>query len=347
MTMLPGSAVATAKSVYMSAARGRISTQFPIVASPLSSMPSLTIFDRVGKKRQRSRAATKPDWAEYEYLRAEVAKRLVDRLEDIMRDFPQALELGAYGPHIAQEVNAVKGLNGKGGAGGIETLVRCGLTEEGLLPASMTSKSVTQEGDAKILNLVGDEEHLPFSPASFDLIVSNLSLHWINDLPGAMNQAREVLKPDGVFLASMFGGNTLKELRVAFQLAEQEREGGISPHVSPSAHVADCGSLLQAAGFALPTVDVDTITVSYPDALVLMEHLQGMGESSAILTRRPYVSRETFLAAAAIYQVGRGATASTDVIILSKTLSIRPPPPPRTSTRRRTAPCPRPSRWSI
>jgi len=112
MTMLPRSAVATAKSMYMSAARGRISTQFPIVASPLSSMPSLTIFDRVGKKRQRSRAATKPDWAEYEYLRAEVAKRLVDRLEDIMRDFPQALELGAYGPHIAQEVNAVKGLNG-------------------------------------------------------------------------------------------------------------------------------------------------------------------------------------------------------------------------------------------
>lgn len=222
------------------------------------------------------------------------------------------------------------------------------MTEEGLLPASMTSKSVTQEGNAKILNLLGDEEHLPFSPASFDLIVSNLSLHWINDLPGAMTQARDVLKPDGVFLASMFGGNTLKELRVAFQLAEQEREGGISPHISPSAHVADCGSLLQAAGFALPTVDVDTITVSYPDALVLMEHLQGMGESSAILTRRPYVSRETFLAAAAIYQVGRGGKqAPTLSFSPRRSVFVLPPPFPRTSTRRRTAPCPRPSRWSI
>jgi len=133
-----------------------------------------------------------------------------------------------------------------------------------------------------------------------------------------MTQACQALKPDGVLLASMLGGNTLKELRIALQLAEQEREGGISPHISPAAHVADCGALLQAAGFALPTVDVDTITVYFPDALVLMEHLQGMGESSAILTRRPYVSRETFLAAAAIYQVrreggrerGRGTTTA-------------------------------------
>jgi len=119
-----------------------------------------------------------------------------------------------------------------------------------------------------------------------------------------MRQACQALKPDGVLLASMLGGNTLKELRIALQLAEQEREGGISPHVSPAAHVADCGALLQAAGFALPTVDVDTLIVNFPDALVLMEHLQGMGESSAILTRRQHVSRETFLAAAAIYQVG-------------------------------------------
>jgi NADH dehydrogenase [ubiquinone] 1 alpha subcomplex assembly factor 5 len=112
---------------------------------------------------------------------------------------------------------------------------------------------------------------------------SNLSLHWVNDLPQAMTQVRGVLKPDGVFLASMLGGTSLRELRIALQLAETEREvgkerrvggdkrgltlirqGGVSPHISPAAHVADCGSLLQAAGFALPTVDVDTITVSRP-----------------------------------------------------------------------------------
>lgn len=193
----------------------------------------------------------------------------------------------------------------EGGAGGIEQLVRCGIAEEGLLQQLSTkdeTKKKNEKVDVQVLDLLADEEHLPFPPASFDLIISNLSLHWINDLPSAMGQACQVLKPDGVFLASMLGGSTLKELRVALQLAEQEREGGISPHISPAAHVADCGSLLQAAGFALPTVDVDTVTVMYPSALVLMEHLQGMGESSAILTRRSHVSKETFLAAAAIYQ---------------------------------------------
>ncbi len=264
-------------------------------------MPSMTIFDRAGKKRQRARAGAAANWQEYDYLRAEVAKRLVDRLEDIMREFPQALELGTFGPHIAQEVRAVKGLNGTGGAGGIERLVRCGVVEQGLvLPPPAAAEGA--EGDVQVMDLLADEESLPFAPASFDLVVSNLSLHWVNDLPGAMRQAHDVLKPDGVFLASMLGGHTLKELRVALQLAEHEREGGISSHISPAAHVADCGGLLQAAGFALPTVDVDTVTVTYPNALVLMEHLQGMGESNAILTRRPYVSRETFLAAAAIYQ---------------------------------------------
>lgn len=259
----------------------------------------MNIFDRAGKKRQRARASLASNWPEYDYLRAEVAKRLVDRLEDIMREFPEALELGAYGPHVAKEICAVQGLSGKGGAGGIERLVRCGVTEQGLL---LPSSSHSSSSPLKILPVLADEEHLPFSPQSFDLIISNLSLHWINDLPHAMRQACQALKPDGVLLASMLGGNTLKELRIALQLAEQEREGGISPHVSPAAHVADCGALLQAAGFALPTVDVDTLIVNFPDALVLMEHLQGMGESSAILTRRQHVSRETFLAAAAIYQ---------------------------------------------
>lgn len=282
-------------------AAARAASRRPHSSSPrlgFSSMPSMTIFDRAGKKRQRARAGAAANWQEYDYLRAEVAKRLVDRLEDIMREFPHALELGTFGPHIAQEVRAVKGLNGTGGAGGIERLVRCGVVEQGLVPPAAEGA----EGEVQVMDLLADEESLPFAPASFDLVVSNLSLHWVNDLPGAMRQAQAVLKPDGVFLASMLGGHTLKELRVALQLAEQEREGGISSHISPAAHVADCGGLLQAAGFALPTVDVDTVTVTYPNALVLMEHLQGMGESNAILTRRPYVSRETFLAAAAIYQ---------------------------------------------
>src|SRR5687767_9310473 len=107
----------------------------------------------------------------------------------------------------------------------------------------------------KPIRIVGDEEFVPFKAKSLDLIFSSLSLHWINDLPGTLIQIRHTLKEDGLFLAAMLGENTLIELRNSFFLAEQEREGGLSPHVSPFAGVADMGNLLTRAGFALPTVD--------------------------------------------------------------------------------------------
>jgi SAM-dependent methyltransferase len=152
------------------------------------------------------------------------------------------------------------------------------------------------------LRLAADEEALPFADASFDLALSCLSLHWVNDLPGALVQLRRALKPDGLFLAAMLGAGTLDELRGAWVEAESAEEGGVSPRVSPFADLADAAALLQRAGFALPVADADTITVTWPDPFALMRELRGMGETNAAEGRRRAPSRRgTLLAAAAAY----------------------------------------------
>lgn len=148
-----------------------------------------------------------------------------------------------------------------------------------------------------------DEESLPWGPGTFDLVLSSLSLHWINDLPGVLTQINHVLKPDCPFLGAMLGGDTLFELRTSLQLAEQERRGGISPRVSPLADVRDCGGLLQKAGFKMLTVDVDDIIVDYPNTFELMKDLQHMGESNAIVGREMgAIGRDVLLANEAIYR---------------------------------------------
>jgi SAM-dependent methyltransferase len=168
-----------------------------------------------------------------------------------------------------------------------------------------------------------DEEALPFSPASFDLVVSALSLHWVNDLPGALVQIRAALEPDGLFLAALLGGDTLRELRLALLEAESAIEGGASPRVSPFADLRDAAGLLQRAGFALPVADSDTLTVTWADPLALMRELRGMGETNAVAARRKEVARrETLFAASARYQAQFGTTdgripASFQVIYLA------------------------------
>lgn len=148
-----------------------------------------------------------------------------------------------------------------------------------------------------------DEETLPYEPGTFDLVLSSLSLHWINDLPGVLTQINNVLKPDCAFIGAMLGGDTLFELRTSLQLAEQERKGGISPRVSPLADVKDVGGLLQKAGFKMLTVDVDDIIVDYPDTFALMQDLQAMGEGNAILGREMGpIPRDILLAAEGIYR---------------------------------------------
>jgi SAM-dependent methyltransferase len=240
------------------------------------------IFDRRILRRHRERAAA--GIADHDFLIREVAERLLDRLEDIRRGFPLALDLGCHHGVVAERL---------GGRGGIETLVQADLS-----PA-MTRLAAARSG----LALAADEEALPFAAASLDLVLSVLSLHWVNDLPGSLLQIGRALKPDGLLLAAMIGGDSLKELRDALMRAEMEIEDGVSPRISPFADVRDMGGLLQRAGFALPVVDVDSLTVTYPSALALMRDLRGMGESGADRNRRHGMSRRaTLLRAAAIYE---------------------------------------------
>lgn len=235
----------------------------------------IILFERKTVRRHRDRAAA--TFADHDFLHREIADQLADRLRDVKRDFTTALDLG--GGHGTTAFDPTP-----------ETLVTADLSDRLLarMPAG--------------LRVSADEEVLPFAEGAFDLIASTLSLHWVNDLPGALVQIRRALKPDGLFLAAMLGGDTLIELRRAFLEAEAETTGGTSPHTSPVADVADAGALLQRAGFALPVIDTDTITVTYSDMFALMRELRGMGEANAVAARnRAGLRRDTVFAAAARY----------------------------------------------
>ena len=246
------------------------------------AMDAMQIFDRRALRRQRDRAAA--GLARHDALFREVAERVADRLDDVKRRFPLALDLGCHDGTLARLLGA---------RGGIETLVQADLS-----PA-MAAAARAQGHPA----LAADEEAQPFAAGSFDLVTSVLSLHWVNDLPGALIQIRRALKPDGLFLGALLGGETLRELRAALMQAELDLEGGAGPRVSPFADLRDAGGLLQRAGFALPVVDRDRITLAFPSALELMARLRGMGESNAVLARRRTLSRRgTLLRAAEIYQ---------------------------------------------
>ena len=151
--------------------------------------------------------------------------------------------------------------------------------------------------------VVNDEETVPYESNTFDAVMSSLSLHWINDLPSVLKQVNNILKPDAPLIACIFGGDSLYELRTALQLADLDRRGGVSTHVSPLADVRDIGGLLQSAGFKLLTVDVDDIIIDYPDTFALMQDLQAMGENNAVLMRdMGPIQRDVLLAAEAIYR---------------------------------------------
>jgi SAM-dependent methyltransferase len=149
----------------------------------------------------------------------------------------------------------------------------------------------------------GEQETLPFRPETLDLVVSALALQFVNDLPGVLAQIRRALKPDGLLLAAMIGGDTLTELRQSFAAAEAECEGGVSPRVAPFVDLRDVGSLLQRAGLALPVTDVDRIVVRYDNALALIADLRRMGATNILVERRRTPTRRaTLLRMAQIYR---------------------------------------------
>lgn len=214
------------------------------------------IFDSALVTRRKARA----DIAAHDFLYAEMAHRLIDRLGDMARGFPDALNLSGDGGVLARML---------AGHGGIERM------------------------ESRVL----EEKALPFAADRFDLVLSNAALHWVNNVPGVLMELHRVLKPDGLLLALFPGGETLHELREAMTHASILEEGGAGPRISPFIDVRDAGALLQQAGFALPVVDADRVTVRYENALALMQDLRGMGEANALIARPKRFLRRGTLAA--------------------------------------------------
>ena len=225
-------------------------------------MPHPVIFDRKLLRHRQSRAAR---LGLATFLLERVADDLAARLSAVLRKFELAVDLGTPSDAVCRVL-----------AERIDTVVAVN---------PMVAQSAGQ-GAGGVLAAAADEEALPFREASLDLVVSALTLQFVNDLPGALIQIRRALRPDGLLLAAMVGGESLFELREAFALAETEIEGGVSPHVAPFADLRDLGALLQRAGFALPVTDVDRVTVRYASPLAVMHDLRRMGAGNILAERR-------------------------------------------------------------
>jgi NADH dehydrogenase [ubiquinone] 1 alpha subcomplex assembly factor 5 len=236
---------------------------------------SFMLFDRRAWRLHRDRAARRGC---VEFLHAEVADRLTERLDDANREFRVVLDLGAHN-------------------GALSSALACRPGIEWAVAADGSFGFLEQLSGMRV---AADPDLIPFRDRSFDLIVSMLELHWAGDLPGALVQIRRILKPGGLFLAAMLGGATLVELRTALIEAELIEEGGASPRVSPAAELGDVAGLLLRTGFVMPVADAEKITVTYPDALALMRDLRGMGETNALAARRRTSLRRATLARAAL-----------------------------------------------
>jgi SAM-dependent methyltransferase len=235
------------------------------------------IFDRTLIRARRRRAAS---LGPATFLLERVADELADRLAAVLRRFDLALDLGTPGEAVRSTLARLDAVGGTVSAGA--------------MPEA--------KGATKPLFVVADEEALPFRDGAFDLVVSALSLQFVNDLPGTLVQIRRALKPDGLFVAALIGGDTLTELRQSFAVAESDIEGGVSPRVAPFADLRDLGALLQRAGFALPVTDVDRIAVRYDSAFALMHDLRRMAATNTLIDRRRApLKRATLMRMAEVY----------------------------------------------
>lgn len=257
------------------------------------------LFDRALLRRRRERF--QPRLGEADFLLRRAAEDIAERLDLVLRDFPLALDLGAGQAQLAALL---------AGRANIGRVIAADLSTDLLAGVSGVAK------------LALDEEALPFREGSLNLVTALLSLHFVNDLPGALVQIRRALAPDGLLLAALPGGRSLIELRTAFMLAEEEVSGGISPRVAPMADVREYGALLQRAGFALPVVDTDVVTVSYEHPLRLMHELRVMGGGNVLAARlRRPTSRRLLQRVCEIYEQRFGAggliPATFEIIHLS------------------------------
>ncbi|MDB5367932.1 MAG: methyltransferase protein [Rhodospirillales bacterium] len=242
---------------------------------------NMRVFDRRLVRQRRARAwatLAQPD-AQSGFLLRHAAQAIADRVTDTTRRFSRALVLGRRG-----------------------TALETALAETGRIDQIVVADLIADSAP----DFVADEEALPLADHRFDLVVSNLALHWVNDLPGALLQIRRALVPDGLFLASMLGGTTLHELRQALLGAELALRGGAAQRISPFADIRDAAGLLQRAGFALPVADRETVPVLYREPMNLFADLRCMGETSALAEKSPPLTRAVLLDALARMRASHG-----------------------------------------
>ncbi len=243
------------------------------------------IFERRAVCLHRNRAAA--NMGRVAPVLDDLAGRLLDRLDDVKSRFTMALEIGGRGSIAGQ------------------------LAARGMTVFS-TDVSPRLAAKARDMAAAADPEALPFGARTFDLIIAHCSLHWVNDLPGALIQLRRALKPEGLFLASMPVLGTLAELRTALLDAEYRLTGAVNPRVSPYPDLRDCAGLLQRAGFALPVADVEEIEFLYASPLDLLHELRAAGETNAVAARsRVFAPRGLFPAALNQLPVKDGRTITT------------------------------------
>lgn len=236
------------------------------------------IFDRPLMLRRKERFAATA--SQHSFLLENAAQDIADRVRIMNRQFPTTLNVGAFNGLLGRLIREIPGCN--------------------QVVYVESSPALLRQAPGPCV--LADDEALPFKDACADMVVTALALQNVNDLPGALIQIRRALKPDGLFLGALLGGETLRELREAWLAAETEIEGGVSPRVHPFTDVRDAGSLLQRAGFALPVADSDRLTVTYPNAIALMNEIRAMGTSNALIARRRKpVTRRLLARAAAIY----------------------------------------------
>jgi SAM-dependent methyltransferase len=239
--------------------------------APLATSPQ--IFDRALTRARRRRAAA---LGPVTFLLDRVADEVADRLGAVTRRFDLAADLGTPGDAVAKALSRLPSIG---------TVIGSGFA-----------------ANVQPMTIAADEEALPFRDASLDLVVSALALQFVDDLPGTFVQVRRALKPDGLFLAALIGGDSLTELRQAFAVAEAELEAGAAPHVAPFPDVRSIGMLLQRAGFALPVTDVDRVVVRYANVFGLMQDIRRMGAANVLVERRRAPTRRsTMLRMAEIY----------------------------------------------
>jgi len=253
--------------------------------------PHPVIFDRTLLRARRARAAK---LGPETFLIDRVAEDMVGRLSAVLRNFDVAADIGTptdavrcalagrVGTTVTTSVHSRESGNPVLPEGGSSGRAELGPRFRG----DERGEGFDSTEGVRALTVAADEEALPFRDSSLDLVVSALALQFVNDLPGALIQIRRALKPDGLLIAALIGGDSLSELREAFAQAESEVEGGVSPRVAPFADLRDLGALLQRAGFALPVTDIDRVTVRYSSPLALMHDLRRMGATNVLTERR-------------------------------------------------------------